>query len=52
VATIDDLAKEVGKKKMTVAAKEIGHDFYREVEERSTSRSIEAMRIRGKLGEL
>jgi polyribonucleotide nucleotidyltransferase len=49
VATIDDLAKEVGKKKMTVAAKEIGHDFYREVEEKIYVPLTEAMRIRGKL---
>src|SRR3954462_2092146 len=33
VATIDDLAREAGKKKLTVARKEIGKDFYREVEE-------------------
>jgi polyribonucleotide nucleotidyltransferase len=49
VATIDDLAKEVGKKKMTVAAKAIGHDFYREVEEKVYVPLTEAMRIRGKL---
>src|SRR6195256_6307804 len=30
VAVIDDLAREAGKKKMTVTAREIGHDFYRE----------------------
>src|SRR3954462_9717727 len=34
VATIDDLAREAGKKKLTVARKEIGKDFYREVEEK------------------
>jgi len=49
VAAIDDLAKEVGKKKMTVAKKEIGHDFYREVEEKVYVPLTEAMRIRGKL---
>ncbi len=49
VAAIDDLAKEVGKKKMTVAKKEIGHDFYREVEEQVYVPLTEAMRIRGKL---
>jgi polyribonucleotide nucleotidyltransferase len=49
VATIDDLAKEAGKKKMTVAKKEIGHDFYREVEEKVYVPLTEAMRIRGKL---
>src|SRR5436190_12195745 len=31
VDTIDDLAKAVGKQKVTVSKKEIGHDFYREV---------------------
>src|SRR2546426_7732521 len=31
VAAIDDLAREAGKKKLTVAKKAIGHDFYREV---------------------
>src|SRR4029450_11983960 len=49
VAAIDDLAKEAGKKKMTVAKKEIGHDFYREVEEKVFVPLTEAMRIRGKL---
>ncbi len=49
VATIDDLAKEAGKKKMTVAKREIGHDFYREVEEKVFVPLTEAMRIRGKL---
>ena len=38
VATIDDLAREAGKKKLAVGRKEIGHDFYREVEERSWCR--------------
>src|SRR5882762_8364813 len=33
VAAIDDLAKEAGKKKLIVSKKEIGHEFYREVEE-------------------
>jgi polyribonucleotide nucleotidyltransferase len=49
VATIDDLAKEAGKPKMTVSKKEIGHDFYREVEEKVYVPLTEAMRIRGKL---
>jgi polyribonucleotide nucleotidyltransferase len=49
VAAIDDLAKEAGKTKMTVAKKEIGHDFYREVEEKVYVPLTEAMRIRGKL---
>jgi polyribonucleotide nucleotidyltransferase len=49
VATIDDLAKEVGKKKLSVAKKEIGHEFYREVEEKVLVPLTDAMRIRGKL---
>src|SRR5437763_5483129 len=49
VATIDELAKEAGKPKMTVSKKEIGHDFYREVEEKVYVPLTEAMRIRGKL---
>ncbi len=49
VDTIDDLAKEVGKKKLTVQKREIGHDFYREVEEKVLVPLSEAMRIRGKL---
>jgi polyribonucleotide nucleotidyltransferase len=49
VATIDDLARETGKKKLAFARKEIGHDFYREVEEKILVPLTEAMRIRGKL---
>ncbi len=49
VAGIDALAKEAGRKKMTVVKKEIGHDFYREVEEKVYVPLTEAMRIRGKL---
>src|SRR5262249_14739735 len=49
VATIDDLAKEAGKTKLNVQQKEIGHDFYREVEEKVFVPLTEAMRIRGKL---
>jgi polyribonucleotide nucleotidyltransferase len=49
VAAIDDLAREAGKKKMVVARKEIGHEFYREVEEKIFVPLTEAMRIRGKL---
>jgi polyribonucleotide nucleotidyltransferase len=49
VATIDDLAKEAGKPKQKVQRKEIGHDFYREVEEKVLVPLTEAMRIRGKL---
>ncbi len=49
VATIDDLAREAGKKKLQAPKKEIGHDFYREVEEKVFVPLTEAMRIRGKL---
>ena len=49
VATIDEFAKEAGKPKLKVAKKEIGHDFYREVEEKVLVSLTEAMRIRGKL---
>jgi polyribonucleotide nucleotidyltransferase len=49
VAGIDALAKDAGKKKLSVSAKEIGHDFYREVEEKVYVPLTEAMRIRGKL---
>jgi polyribonucleotide nucleotidyltransferase len=48
VASIDDLAREAGKKKLAVSRKEIGHDFYREVEEKVLIPLSEAMRIRGK----
>src|SRR5580765_4432503 len=49
VAAIDDLARQVGPKKTVVSKKEIGHDFYREVEEKVLVPLTEAMRIRGKL---
>ena len=49
VGIIDELAREVGKKQLAVAKKEIGHDFYREVEEKVLVPLSEAMRIRGKL---
>jgi polyribonucleotide nucleotidyltransferase len=49
VAAIDDLVKDAGKKKIAVAKKEIGHEFYREVEEKVFVPLTEAMRIRGKL---
>jgi polyribonucleotide nucleotidyltransferase len=49
VAVIDDLAREAGKQKLQVPKKEIGHDFYREVEEKVLVPLTEAMRIRGKL---
>ncbi len=49
VASIDELAREAGKNKVAVQKKEIGHDFYREVEEKVLVPLTEAMRIRGKL---
>jgi polyribonucleotide nucleotidyltransferase len=49
VAAIDDLKREVGKPKKTVTKKEIGHDFYREVEEKIYLPLAEAMRIPDKL---
>jgi polyribonucleotide nucleotidyltransferase len=49
VEAIDDLAREAGKTKVQVQKKEIGHDFYREVEEKVLVPLTEAMRIRGKL---
>jgi polyribonucleotide nucleotidyltransferase len=49
VGVIDDLAKAVGKAKRTVTKKEIGTEFYREVEERVYVPLSEAMRIRGKI---
>jgi polyribonucleotide nucleotidyltransferase len=49
VAGIDDLARSTGKKKLVIQKKEIGHDFYREVEEKVYVPLSEAMRIRGKL---
>jgi polyribonucleotide nucleotidyltransferase len=49
VATIDDLSKAAGRPKLKVAVKEIGHEFYREVEEKVLVPLTEAMRIRGKL---
>jgi len=50
IDVIDDLAKEAGKKKVpTPRKKDVGHEFYREVEERVLVPLTEAMRIRGKL---
>jgi polyribonucleotide nucleotidyltransferase len=49
VDVIDDLAKEIGKKKREVAKKEVSREFYREVEEKVLVPLSEAMRIRGKL---
>jgi polyribonucleotide nucleotidyltransferase len=49
VALIDQMKAELGKPKVQVARREIGHEFYREVEERVLVPLSEAMRIRGKL---
>jgi polyribonucleotide nucleotidyltransferase len=49
IAAIDDMAKEVGRTKLAVQQKEIGHEFYRDVEEKVFVPLTEAMRIRGKL---
>src|SRR4029077_6017624 len=49
VAVIDDLAKEAGKKKLTVAKKEIAADFYKTIESKVLGPLTEAMRIREKL---
>jgi polyribonucleotide nucleotidyltransferase len=49
VAGIEELKGAAGKKKLSVQKKEIGHDFYREVEEKVYVPLSEAMRLRGKL---
>ncbi len=49
VSAIEDLKRETGKTKTTVSARQIGHDFYREVEEKVYMPLAEAMRIRHKL---
>ncbi len=49
IDTIDDLVRAAGKPKLPVPAREIGHDFYREVEEKVLVPLSEAMRIRGKI---
>jgi len=49
VNAIDDLARAAGKTKLKVSKKDIGHEFYREVEEKVLVPLTEAMRIRGKL---
>ncbi|HET7618923.1 MAG TPA: polyribonucleotide nucleotidyltransferase [Vicinamibacterales bacterium] len=49
VAGIDALAKDAGKKKIEVPTKEIGKEFYREVEEKVYVPLSEAMRIKNKL---
>ena len=49
VGAIDELAKEVGRRKLEVPKREISREFYREVEEKVILPLSEAMRIRGKL---
>ncbi len=49
VSGIEDLQRTAGKKKIAVQKKEIGHEFYREVEEKMYVPLSEAMRLRGKL---
>jgi polyribonucleotide nucleotidyltransferase len=49
VAVIEDLRGAAGKAKKTVTAKAIGHEFYREVEEKAYIKLAEAMRIKDKL---
>ena len=52
VAGIDALQSDVGKRKLAVQKKAIGHDFYREVEEKVYVPLSEAMRHAGQAGEL
>jgi polyribonucleotide nucleotidyltransferase len=49
VSGIDDLQRAAGKTKIAVSRKAIGHEFYREVEEKVYVPLSEAMRLRGKL---
>jgi len=49
VAVIEELKRTAGKKKLQVQKKEIGKEFYREVEEKVLVPLTDAMRIRGKL---
>jgi polyribonucleotide nucleotidyltransferase len=49
VTGIDALAQQAGKKKTTVTKKEIGREFYREVEEKVLVPLADAMRIQDKL---
>jgi polyribonucleotide nucleotidyltransferase len=49
IAAIDDLAKEVGKKKLVVARKEIAADFQRDIEGKVFGPLADAMRIPDKL---
>jgi polyribonucleotide nucleotidyltransferase len=49
IAAIDAIAGDAGRNKIEVPKKEIGHDFYREVEEKVYVPLSEAMRVNGKL---
>jgi polyribonucleotide nucleotidyltransferase len=49
VEAIESLRQDAGKPKKVVAKKELGHDFYREVEEKAYIPLAEAMRIQDKL---
>jgi polyribonucleotide nucleotidyltransferase len=49
IAGIDALAAQAGKKKAEVKVKEIGTEFYREVEEKAYGPLADAMRIQDKL---
>jgi len=49
VASIDALAQQAGKKKLAVTAREIGKEFYRDVEEKVLVPLADAMRIQDKL---
>jgi polyribonucleotide nucleotidyltransferase len=49
VDVVDDLARDVGRTKVAAPRKEIGTEFYREVEEKVLVPLSEAMRIRGKI---
>ena len=49
ISGIDALAAQAGKKKITVKSKEIGKEFYREVEEKAYGPLADAMRIQDKL---
>src|SRR5262245_27295856 len=49
IASIDDMAREAGKKKLAVPRKEIAADFYREIEGKVFDPLAKAMRIQDKL---
>ncbi|MCA1584158.1 MAG: polyribonucleotide nucleotidyltransferase [Acidobacteria bacterium] len=49
VDIIDELARQAGRPKLPKPERSIGHEFYREVEERVLVPLSEAMRIKGKL---